>query len=738
MELANNILAVIEPKIRPTEIKIDALGEEKPADAEVNQTSVIATLKPMVLINGYQFTPQDITFFELNLSQILPTCKLSLNDSAGKFAVGSYPRDGDFFTILINSKNQETFKSIHMDFDIASCDSPKDGTVGTGSFNIEGFCKIPKIYGEDCKHFENGTSLDHMKLVSADLELGLATNIDAADDSQVRIMAYEPYLDFIKTIVKESYVGEESFQKFWIDPYYYLNYVDVNALFNSPNPPIEEFAESLASAAESMTPTPDAKKDAETGNDIEVPLLLTNHISFMGNNAFIEANEIINNSAEISAKAGYAREVTIYDNNGDKKKQEFRIEPLGGKDLKELEEPLRGNRNDKRHLDQIKYKYIGRQEAGDDGLGNVHPNAAFAQLHNTQNAMEVQKMKLKVTLNSFNPSLYKYQKIPVLMYIVNPKAIEQNERIKGDKKELGMDKDEPFNLGEDTQGVPPEGSPKNALDTFLSGYYIIEDIVYRTSDGETKQYVTLLRREWPTRTENLINPPGLEDATPEKKAENIKENSPPPPEPEPTPAPTPEPTPPAEEPVFTIDPELIKRRNGIGSWFDYTGKLKWNADDISLVTETPKIKLTFKGASGHEVQATVTMEDKFTPGPGGYGQIPYNTEFTVAKNTFKDKEGKYTIDIVLTYKDQTVTETINWEFYKWTPDKIYDQGAIRSGKLLYTWQTISAKEAGNFIGQYTLKGEATKDGNGPRNGKIEGTDIKDVIKRTTDAGQSEA
>ena len=549
MELANNILAVIEPKIRPTEIKIDALVEEKPDEAKVNQTSVIGTLKPMVLINGYQFSPDNITFFELDLSQILPTCKLSLTDSAGKFAVGSYPRDGDFFTILINSKNQETFKSIHMDFDIASCDAPKAGNVGSATFNIEGFCKIPKIYGEDCKHFENGTSLDHMKLVSADLELGLATNIDATDDSQIRIMAYEPYMDFIKTIVKESYIGEESFQKFWVDPYYYLNYVDVNALFNSPNPPILEFAESLASAAESMTPSADAKKDADFGNDIEVPLMLTNHVKFMGNNAFIESHELINNSAEISAKAGYAREVTIYDNNGDKKKQEFRIEPLGGKDLKELEEPLRGNRNDKRHLDQIKYKYIGRQEAGDDGLGNVHPNAAFAQLHNTQNAMEVQKMKLKVTLNSFNPSLYKYQKIPVLMYITNKKAIEQNERIKGDKKELGMDKDEPFNLGEDTESITPGRSPSNALDTFLSGYYIIEDIVYRTSDGETKQHVTLLRREWPTRTENLLNPPGLaKDATPEKKAENVKENSPPPPEPTVAP-PTPTPTPAADVPL---------------------------------------------------------------------------------------------------------------------------------------------------------------------------------------------
>jgi hypothetical protein len=324
------------------------------------------------------------------------------------------------------------------------------------------------------------------------------------------------------------------------------------------------------------------------------------------------------------------------------------------------------------------------------------------------------------------------------MYITNKQAIEQNERIKGDKKELGMDKDEPFNLGEDTESITPGRSPSNALDTFLSGYYIIEDILYRTSDGETKQYVTLLRREWPTRTENLINPPGLEDATPEKKAENIKENSPPPPEPSPTPAPTPEPTPPAEEPEFTINPELLKRRTGIGSWFELSAKLQWTADDISLVTETPKVKLTFKGPSDYEVDAAVMMENKTVPGPGGYGTVPYNIEFTVPKNTFKDKEGKYTIDITLTYKDQAIKETVNWEFYKWTPDKIYDQSAIRSGKLLYTWQTISGKEAGTFIGQYTLKGEATKDGNGPRNGKIEGTDINDVIKRTTAAGESEA
>lgn len=508
MELSNNILAVVEPEIRPTEIKIDALTEET-GESEYKQTAVIGTIKPIVLINGYQFSQYDIEYFELNLTQVLPTCKLSLKDSAGKFAVGSYPRDGDYFTILINSKNQETFKSIHMDFDIVNCNAPKEGNVGDATFDMSGFCKIPRIYAEDCLSLDSAGSLDHMEEIARDLKLGLATNIDATDDSQSRIMAFTPYLDFIKSVVKESYIGEESFQKFWIDSYYYMNYVDVNALFNSPNPPIEEFVESLASASESMTPDSKSDRESVTGNNIEVPLLLTNHISFMGNNAFVESSRIINNANLISTTAGYAREVTIYDNNGDEKKQEFRIEPLSSKELREIEEPLKGNRNDSRHEDQIKYKYIGRQEAGEDGLGNVHPNAAFSQLHNKQNEMETQKMKLEVTLNSFNPSLYKYQKIPVLMYITNKKAIEQNERIKGDKKELGMDKDEVFDLGEDTEGIVEQGkrSPSQALDTFLSGYYLIEDIVYRTEDDETKQTVTLLRREWPTRTENLINPP---------------------------------------------------------------------------------------------------------------------------------------------------------------------------------------------------------------------------------------
>ena len=52
------------------------------------------------------------------------------------------------------------------------------------------------------------------------------------------------------------------------------------------------------------------------------------------------------------------------------------------------------------------------------------------------------------------------------MYHVDEKSIYQNERIKGDKKELGMDKDEPFDLGADPD-MDPDRLPKQALDTFF-------------------------------------------------------------------------------------------------------------------------------------------------------------------------------------------------------------------------------------------------------------------------------
>ena len=145
---------------------------------------------------------------------------------------------------------------------------------------------------------------------------------------------------------------------------------------------------------------------------------------------------------------------------------------------------------------------MGRQNVGEDGLGNVHSNYVFSKIHNKQNLMEVDKMKIRVTLPSFNPSIYKFQKIPVIMYHYDGIRVEASKQ--GDfKRENAGFSDLPMGAGKSEDAADAQ----QVMDRFLSGYYIIENINYRMTDsneeGGIKQEVTLIRREWPTRIANL-------------------------------------------------------------------------------------------------------------------------------------------------------------------------------------------------------------------------------------------
>ena len=104
-------------------------------------------------------------------------------------------------------------------------------------------------------------------------------------------------------------------------------------------------------------------------------------------------------------------------------------------------------------------------------------------------------MKMKITLGSFNPGLYKYQKVPVLIYHFQKNKVA-NEVVKDHMaKELGFN-DKPFEFNQEIENTE---LPKMALDSFMSGNYVISNIDYTYSiDEGLKQELTLLRREWPT------------------------------------------------------------------------------------------------------------------------------------------------------------------------------------------------------------------------------------------------
>ena len=216
MDLDHNILAVVEPALMPTEIKIYAAGEEEGGDKITKQ---MGNIEPFIKVNKYVFGRNQVRSVDLTLSGVVPRCVVEVEDTKSGFEVDSYPRDGDVFTLLINSKNQETFKSIHMDFSITNIIASKGVEGAPALITMEGIAKIPKLFGENCQKLDNAGSLDHMEMVARELKLGLATNIDETDDTMARIQAYETYLEFIKSIVEDSYISDDAFQKYYIDQY---------------------------------------------------------------------------------------------------------------------------------------------------------------------------------------------------------------------------------------------------------------------------------------------------------------------------------------------------------------------------------------------------------------------------------------------------------------------------------------------------------------------------------------
>lgn len=502
MKVDHHIFAVVEPAIRPKEVKITDLGEP---DGGNRQTKAFASLKPFITIGPYQFNAQEVKFFRLTLSGKVPYFEALLRDNKRLFDSEFYPRDGDSATVFLNSPNNDTFKSIHMDFELYETSMPKEEQFSVPEIFIRGRAKIPNITAEMCKHYEDGTSIQHLELIARELKLGLATNITETIDQHPRIQAWVDYINFIEQVVQESYVSENSFTTWYIDQFYYLNFVDINKIFDSPNPKPGELQANYTALKASLAENADTPENID---NLPAPLMLSNEPQFRPSNMYISEYMIENNSAKVSARNGYGRKVVFYDDNAEKGSRytEINIQPFVSKSMPDSDRPLRGSIAEKedRTKTELKHKWMGRQNVGEDGLGNVHPHALYSKLIDHQNQEEVQKMKLKVKLYSFNPSLYKYQKIPVMIYEVHPQTTQVRASFKEAAKEVGALNDSLAKKDPDLS-VSAEEGPNQVQNHFLSGYYIIENIdyVYTEETNKMMQELTLIRREWPGKAVDL-------------------------------------------------------------------------------------------------------------------------------------------------------------------------------------------------------------------------------------------
>ena len=713
----NHILTITEPTIKLDKVIFESFGEGEPEASKLNTSKGYLV---MVSINGYVFKDSDILKMVLDCNGSLPTIDLTISDSQGLFNVDTFPRDGDVINFRMGTLDKTSYKDIRIDFDITTADQPKQNSnIKGGKYNFSGRIKVPGLYADECKSYGVGTSLDHIESIANDLKLGVATNIDSANDKMNLILPYNSRFDTLEDLVRHSYIDEDSFQSYCIDQYYYINYVNLNTLLESE----ESFEEMISSYDRELNDMPGNGSD-DSANQTKKPLILTNHKRDTGTNLFIETQSLINNAGSKTKKNGYKRTLQFFENDSDEGLVSHEIEPLASKKMSDIEEPMKGRRDEDRYKGETKTKYTGRKNS-DPETSHTHLNYEYSAISNAQNLDEVKKMSLEVLLTSFNPAIHLYQKIPVAIYTNQQEKLGADKVIKDAKKEKGFD----TTVDEDSSTVEPG---KFVIDEFLSAYYVVGGIEYtfKAGDASVKQKLKLLRREWPSRINN-INPETVAAApTPAAPA-------PAPPVPPPTPEPAPEPPPPPEppkEPVLDLDLSYFKYKSQLGSWYEFKPRFKWTADDKTLVTETPKIKVKFVGPLEKEYDANVTLEDQGNPGN------QYNSTFEIPKATFRDKEGAYTIKVSLTYKEQKVDKEVKFKWNPWKAGEIINQSGVTSSesKKVYIWDVKYGPDYGKFVGSYTLSADAQKKNSSPpKNGKVEGEKAEDVLKDTEAANEAE-
>jgi hypothetical protein len=394
------------------------------------------------------------------------------------FLTVNYPKDGDLISIYIRS-NVSVYKPIRMDFNVLSVDSnisnDPEGTLLI--FSIMGECRIPGFYTDVCKAYPNRTSRDALFAVSQDLDLGFATNDSSLNDSMTWICPFLSYYDFIKEITKSSYKDDRSFYATWVDVYYNLNFVNLNNQLEATD--IFQLVKVQKTAGRKQ-----ANDTAYTGSElqeIDSYLTITNDPEFAGYPFFINGYTLLSEAGNVTNGAGYIQVVQLYNENAQyqksptEKEVSYTIQATTTDKIRDNMVLQRGRASEKEYLKEIRTRWMGILDSGEDG--SVHENYLQARVQNPLNISDITKFTLQVETISYFPGFYRGQVIPVLIYSTDKGTRMQNTGESSNQN------------SKDTDG--------KILDQFLSGQYILMGytVSWREEDG-FYQILNLCKREW--------------------------------------------------------------------------------------------------------------------------------------------------------------------------------------------------------------------------------------------------
>ena len=451
----SEILSITEATIRKTldEISIDDndyLGENNPTPS-----NFVGNYYPYIVINDFEISYDDLYSVNLDTRDFLPTVLIKFKDSSGYFSTKHFPLDGSTINLYIRANNRTDFNDIHINFEIINIQP-----IGNLTYVISGEMKVPNLYTDVCKSYQQKSSFDTLLDISEELQIGFSSNVTDTADIMTWINAFNTNKKFIQHTTSHSYLDENSWFVSFIDTYYNLNFINVQECFKN--------TEKLE-----LSEVYDWKLPDFYGKDSQyekLPLLYTNAREFSNKTRFIKSYQMFNNTANVYLSNGYKRKIQYYDEVNDvhinptdfpedatieafPKLNEYTGDNIifKGRYILENDSLVKEKINGKTLFEQYeKYTYLGKQNE------NVHDFYYIAKTQNYQNLQESSKIGMVIDLNGTDNSIFKYKTI----YVVICEYDTQRKAVFIDNQPDQID----------------EKLDKPIINTFLTDFYVIYGI----------------------------------------------------------------------------------------------------------------------------------------------------------------------------------------------------------------------------------------------------------------------
>jgi hypothetical protein len=424
------IVEKIKRKILPRKIEIELPSTPKDTKKEFAQGLGFA---PFIWYGSHTIDLNDLSFFELNIVDGLPTVKIIFRDPTGMMDDRTFPFDDTKISVFINPRTTSR-NEIFIDFKIV------EFRHFEGEVNCIAVLDVNQLHIKKFASFKDKTSYETISSICTEIGIGFFSNTESSNDKMTWINTGNKVYQFLNQIMNNSYLSEGTFALGYIDYFYNYVYVDLEKELSRD---LSEETGVYNAGYEEVLNT--KKKEGR--------LFLTNDNGFRNDsNFFFERYTIINKSTSVSLTQGYKSIISYY-NHLSKEYLQFKLDSLTKQDKSKV--IMKGFPNDD-SFRKINFNYIYGGKLDTD---NMHLHYNYAENWNDRNLIDLEKVGIELEMMTPNFNLFLFQKITVI-------------------------------ISNNSQNVQ-----KEYFNRRLTGEWLIINIKYRYIDFKFSQIITLVKRE---------------------------------------------------------------------------------------------------------------------------------------------------------------------------------------------------------------------------------------------------